>query len=192
MATLEDCITSHISIDAISLSAISSAFTETDLQKGDVFLASGNICRQMAFIQSGYLRMFNIVDGKEITFWVGSESSFITSLSSFIFQTPNHWTIEALSTCSLMVINRTDHFELSKQQPKWLEFDNILLARSFALLEESMFSHLYMNATQRFDALMASQPAIFNHVPLQYIASMLGIAPETLSRLRKNLGQSTS
>ncbi|MEM8969661.1 MAG: cyclic nucleotide-binding protein, partial [Bacteroidota bacterium] len=84
------------------------------------------------------------------------------------------------------------HFQLCKTQPKWLEFDNLLLAHSFALLEQSMFAQLHTTAQQRYEKLMQDDPTLFNQVPLQYIASMLGITPETLSRLRNNSTQPIS
>lgn len=87
MEKLKNCISSQISIDKNSLDHIVSVFEPLELRKGDFLLKSGKICRQMAFIESGYMRMYDIVDGKEITLWIGSEGRFITSLSSFIFET---------------------------------------------------------------------------------------------------------
>jgi len=192
MEQLRNCITNQINIDKESLESIVSSFEVKTIKKGEFFLKSGRICRKMAFIKSGYLRMYDIADGKEITFWVGSNGKFITSLSSFIFETENFWNIQAVTVCTILVISKEKHFELCKQQPKWLEFDNLLLAHSFALLEKSMFSQLHTTAKQRFENLLKEEPALFNHVPLQHIASMLGITPESLSRLRKNLVQPIS
>lgn len=192
MEQLRNCINNQIQIDKESLESIVSSFEVKTIKKGEFFLRSGRICRKMAFIKSGYLRMYDIADGKEITFWIGSNGKFITSLSSFIFETENFWNIQAVTDCEILVISKEKHFELCKQQPKWLEFDNLLLAHSFALLEKSMFSQLHTTAQQRFENLLKEEPALFNHVPLQHIASMLGITPESLSRLRKNLVQTTS
>lgn len=184
MKSLQECILEHIQINKDDLAVIGSRFEPRELKKGKYFLNSGNICREMAFIESGYMRMFDLVDGKEITPWIGSRGSFITSLSSFIFETPNQWNLQAVTDCSLLVISRKDHFELLKCLPKWMEFDNLLLATAFATLEQNMFAHLHTTAQQRFENLFQSNPAMFNHVPLQYIATMLGVTPETLSRLR--------
>jgi len=192
MEQLRACISNQINIDHKSLESILSSFEIRTYRKGEYLLKSGNICREMAFINAGYLRMYDIAAGKEVTLWIGSKGRFITSLSSFIFETENYWNIQAVTDCTVFVISRTKHFELCKQQPKWLEFDNLLLAHSFALLERSMFSHLHTTAQQRFESLLQEEPELFNHVPLQYIASMLGIAPESLSRLRKNLAHSSS
>ncbi|MCH2226037.1 MAG: Crp/Fnr family transcriptional regulator [Crocinitomicaceae bacterium] len=192
MEELGNCISNQISIGRESLERIVSSFTPKNIEKGEFLLKSGTICREMAFIQTGYLRMFDIADGKEITFWIGSKGKFITSLSSFIFQSENYWNIQAISECTVLTISRHRHFELCKQEPKWLEFDNLLLAHSFALLEKSMFAQLHTTAKQRFEHLLSEEPTLFNNVPLQYIASMLGITPESLSRLRKNLVRHTS
>jgi len=185
MKLLKDCISSQITINETSLDNIISNFKPLKLSKGEYFLKAGKSCNQMAFIASGYLRMYDLVDGKEITFWIGSEGKFITSLSSFVFETSNIWNIQAITDCELYIINRKDHFVLSRQEPKWLEFDNKLLAYSFALLEKSMFSQLHTTAKQRYDNLLNEDPDLFKNVPLQYIASMIGITPESLSRLRR-------
>lgn len=185
MEKLKNCILSQIVIEKKSMDTILSVFEPLEIVKGDFFLKSGRICRQMAFIESGYMRMYDIADGKEITLWIGSSGKFITSLSSFIFQTTNNWNIQAITDCKLYVINRENHFRLNKTEPKWLEFDNMLLAHSFALLEKNMFAQLHTTAKQRFISLLGEEPDLFKNVPLQYIASMLGITPESLSRLRR-------
>jgi CRP-like cAMP-binding protein len=192
MELLKDCILKQVSIDTASLEMILSMFASEELKKGDYFLQSGTVCRKMAFIETGYLRMYDIADGKEITLWIGSSGKFITSISSYVFQTGSIWNIQALTDCKLHVITKEKHILLGEQEPKWLEFDNLLLARSFALLEQGAFAHLHTTAQQRFDALMKNEPDLFLNVPQQHIASMLGIAPESLSRLRKNLARSNS
>ena len=189
---MEQCISENIPISLDALKVIESKFQSRQLKKGEYFLQSGIRCREMAFIESGYVRMYDLAEGNEVTLWIGSGGSFITSLASFVFESVNYWNIQAITDCKLHVISKKDHEELLSRVPKWMEFDNLLLARAYALLEQSMFSQLHTTARQRFDSLMAENPAIFNHVPLQHIASMLGIKPETLSRLRKNAGSITS
>lgn len=185
MEKLKNYISNTIAIDNKSKDTILSVFEPLEIDKGTFFLKANKICRQMAFIESGYMRMYDIVEGKEVVLWIGSEGKFITSLSSFIFETTNNWNIQAITDCKLYVINRENHFKLSKTEPKWLEFDNVLLANSYALLEKKMLSQLHTTAKQRFLNLLNEEPTLFKHVPLQYIASMLGITPESLSRLRK-------
>ncbi|WP_299714476.1 Crp/Fnr family transcriptional regulator [uncultured Tenacibaculum sp.] len=187
MELLKNCINNHISITNETLNTITNEFESVTLKKGTYFLKSGVICQKMAFIESGYIRMFSIADGKEITLWIGSAGRFITSVASFVFQTSNFWNIQAITDCTLQVISREKHFTLCKKEMKWLEFDNLLLAHSFALLEKNMFSQLHTTAQERYNLLMKEEPNLFKDVPLQYIASMIGVTPESLSRLRKNV-----
>ncbi len=192
MQLLKKAISDRVETSDELLDIIVSNFEILDLKKGDFFLRSGALCDKMAFIESGYLRMFDIVDGKEITLWIAGSGNFITSLSSFVFQTTNFWNIQAVTDSRLSVISRTDHLKLCKEQQKWLEFDNYLLAYSFSLLEKKMFSQLHTTAKERLENLLEQQPELFLNVPHQYIASMMGIAPESLSRLRKNITDSIS
>ena len=191
MQQLKDCITKHVSVQNETLDTIVSFFEPITVSKGTFLLESGSIANQLIFIASGYLRMYDISDGKEITLWIGSQGKFITSVSSFVFQTSNYWSITAITNAEVYTLSRKNHFYLCQSQPKWLEFDNLLLASSFALLEQKMFSHLHTTAKQRFEKLFQEEPSLFNDVPLQYIASMLGITPESLSRLRKGIGSNS-
>lgn len=158
---------------------------------GDYLLRSGNPCHYLYFIKKGYLRLFTYTDGREVTLWIGGEGQFITALSSFVFQSSNPWNIQAETDTEVEAIHREDHFALGKKYPQWLHFDNILLARSYELLEQNMFAHLHTSARERYEALMSKHPAMFNHVPLQHIASMLRMTPETLSRLRNPVRDSS-
>ena len=106
MELLKDCISKRVSIDTASLEKILSMFESEELKKGDYFLHSGTVCRKMAFIETGYLRMYDTADGKEITLWIGSSGKFITSISSFVFQTGSIWNIQALTDCVLHVITK--------------------------------------------------------------------------------------
>lgn len=131
MERLRACIQAQIVLDGPSLEAILSHFGTKKLRKGDYLLDKGKVCREMAFIETGYLRMFDIVEGREVTLWIGSTGQFITSVSSFVFQTENLWYLQAITDCTMRTITRDEHFSLCKVQPKWLEFDNLLLAHAF-------------------------------------------------------------
>ena len=192
MQLLKECIAQHITVQKDTLNTIVSFFEPEMISKGTFLLESGHYANKLAFIVSGYFRMYDISDGKEITLWIGSKGKFITSVSSFVFKTPSYWNIQAITDAEMYTISREQHFNLCQQEPKWLEFDNLLLASSFALLEQRMFSHLHTTSKQRFEKLLQEEPTLFNHVPLQYIASMLGITPESLSRLRKEIGKKST
>jgi len=181
---LKKCISEQATMSSEVLNVIAAHFHPEYLKTGDYFIQPGKACKKMAFISDGAMRMFNVAEGKEVTLWIGTENRFITDLRSFVQQTPARWYIEAITDCELAVISRKDHFSLLESHPKWLEFDNRLLTSAFSIMEHRLWSHLYMTAEERYRELMETEPELFNRVPLKMIASMLGITPETLSRLR--------
>jgi CRP-like cAMP-binding protein len=187
MIELSSILSSELTILPQDESLILSNFENRAVKKNQILLEAGKRCTEMYFVKSGYLRVYSLSNGMETTLWIAGGGAFITSLSSFIFEMPNNWYIQTVTYCELEVISRQDHFDLLKECPKWMEFDIILLSKSFAMLEERMFHQLYTNSTERLQKLQSNNPDLFKHVPLQYIASSLGITPETLSRIRKKV-----
>lgn len=182
--SLKNCIMEQVTISNEILDDIAARFESQKINAGEHFTQPGQICRKMAFIHKGILRMYNYAGGKEITLWIGSKNRFITDLSSFIHQQSARWFIEAVEPSMLLTISREDHYQLISKYHKWIEFDNRLLTSAYTIIEQRIFSHLYMTAEERYKMLFNSEPELFNKVPLKYIASMLAMTPETLSRLR--------
>ncbi len=181
---LLSCIEERIHLPAKTQEAIQECFHPRSLRNGEYLVEAGERCRELAFVQEGVLRTYNLAEGEEVTLWLASEKKFATSVSSFVFGTQSRWHVQAVTDCELLLISREDHFQLLEEHPAWMEFDNLALANAYAFLEDRMFAHLYTTARERYQELMEKDPELFNRVPLQYIASMLGVRPETLSRLR--------
>lgn len=148
-------------------------------------LRTKRICGELSFIKSGLVRIYTAVDDKEVTQWISTPGYFVTDLASFLFQTPARWNIQALTDCELYTIDRTTYTDMGNAIPNWHLIEKIFISKCFIMLEDRVFRHLSQSAEERYQNLLASQPDLFNLVPLQYLASMLGMTPETLSRLRK-------
>lgn len=190
MNILESHIRSLTPLTAGDMAVIQQRFKPVTLEKGDYLSRRGRDCDTLAFIVSGYVRVFVEADDREVTQWISSPGYFVTDLSSFIFQTPGRWNIQALTPCDVLHITRDQYQELRSLLPAWRELDRIFIVKCFTMLEDRIFNHLYMSSEDRFHHLMTTQPELFNLVPLQYLASMLGMTPETLSRLRRKASES--
>jgi CRP/FNR family transcriptional regulator, anaerobic regulatory protein len=186
MTELEQYIKSYFGIiDADDLKKIVELFKLTTIKKGDFLLKAGRICENLSFVQTGLLRMYISTEEKEITQWISKKGYFSTDLSSFIFETPSRLSIQALIDTEIYSISKTDYKKFGALVPKWYELEKLFLVRCFITLEERVFSHLSMTAEERYDYFFENNRELFNQVPLQYIASMLGMTPETFSRIRK-------
>jgi CRP/FNR family transcriptional regulator, anaerobic regulatory protein len=186
MTELEQYIKSFFGVTATGdLKTIVSFFELNVIKKGAFLLKSGKRCDKLSFVQSGFLRMFAATDDKEVTQWISTKGSFSTDLSSFIFETPSRWTIQALVDTELYTITKEDYKKIGQLIPKWKDLEKLFLVQAFTIVEDRIFRHLSMTAEERYHYHFENNRELFNQVPLQFIASMLGMTPETFSRIRK-------
>lgn len=185
MTELEKYIHTYFEVTNEDLIKISSFFKPERLKKGQYFLKTGRQSDRLSFLQDGIVREFLTIGDKEVTKWISTKGYFVVDLSSFIFNQPARWNIQALTDCELFTIEKKDYLQIGNIISRWAELEKLFIAKCFIVLEERVLSHLSMKAEERYQALYNFNKELFNQVPLQYLASMLGMTPETLSRLRK-------
>lgn len=170
---------------------IRSYFKEEKLLKNEFFTRSDQVCNRLSLVKSGILRIYALADGKEITQWLSVPDIFITEAVGFFFNQPNRWTIQAFTEVELLTITKTDYQKLCKEFPKWNEIEKQLIIKCFMMMEDRIFSHLSMTAEERYNRYFEHHKELFTQVPLQYIASVLGMTPETFSRIRKRQSENS-
>lgn len=185
MTELEKYIQTYFGVTNDDLEKIISFFKPITLKKGDFFLKTGRYSDRLGFVQSGIIREFLFIDDKEVTKWISTKGYFVVDLSSFIFTQPARWNFQALTDCELYVIDNKNYQQIGQMIPNWTNLEKLFIAKCFTVLEDRIVTHLCMTAEERYHQLFSFNKELFNQVPLQYLASMLGMTPETLSRLRK-------
>ncbi|KAA0993176.1 Crp/Fnr family transcriptional regulator [Dyadobacter aurulentus] len=185
MSELEQYLHSFFDFDQSDLAKVAAFFKPEIVRKGEFYLRTGKACNKLSFIKSGMFRIFVDLEDREVTQWISTKGYFITDLSSLIFDTPARWNIQALTDTALYTIEKSDYERLGDYIPKWPVTEKLFIAHCFTTLEDRVFSFLSMTAEQRYNILFENNRELFNQVPLQYIASMLGMTPETISRIRR-------
>jgi CRP-like cAMP-binding protein len=185
MNDIREFLKSFFEVDEQSLELVAKLFSPVKLTKGAFFLKAGSQSNRLGFLKEGIIREFLDVNDKEITKWIASSGYFVVDLASFKFGTPAKSNFQALSNCELYIIEKTTYENIPRLLPNWPLLENKFMAKCFMVLEERVVAHLSLSAEERYQQLFGNNPELFNQVPLQYIASMLGMSAETLSRIRK-------
>jgi len=167
---------------------ITSYFESNIFEEGDYLFRSGHIIREMFFICKGVLRiMVNNEKGIEVTHFFLKENQFCTILNSFNNEIPAQESIRAACKTEVLSIGKNRLHDLYKQLP-WLQ---VLIGRITQqhLIDKIALRNTYLglDSTERYKLFLAQQPEIALRVPLSDIASYLGITPQSLSRIRKNI-----
>lgn len=158
------------------------------IRKRELLLKEGDICRKVVFFNKGYFRFFyNSTHGDEITCEFYFSPGFITSYTSLITGMPSFVNVQAMEDMEFLELRRDDLYKLYDENPA-LDRLGRLIAESVAIASERhLFLLLNQTAETRYRTLMTQHPEFVKHIPLQYIASYLGIKQETLSRIRKSI-----
>ncbi len=167
-----------------ALHAVKESFTEVVLAKNEYLVTEGKTCRHMYFLQQGALRGFYQLEDKEITHWFAFENDFVTSFHSFITQQPAVENIQLLEGSILWSISKERLNDLLNRFSEIERLVRIVYENYYIRLEERFVNAQFKTAAERYQQLLEQLPHIIERVPLGYIASYLGISPETLSRVR--------
>ncbi|MFO7842191.1 MAG: Crp/Fnr family transcriptional regulator [Bacteroidales bacterium] len=157
------------------------------LKKNEIFIKEGDIANQIAFTNKGYLRVYYLHDGEEITRDITPLHSFATALPSFISQTPSFEIISAITDCELITIHKNDLEYLYSNYPTWERFGRRIMEEMFVESQRRVYSFITETAETRYKKLLKQYPDLIRDVPLKYIADFLGIKLQSLSRLRKSM-----
>ncbi|MFD0940128.1 Crp/Fnr family transcriptional regulator [Pedobacter boryungensis] len=154
------------------------------LSNGHILLKERDIAKHIYFIEQGFARCYYMKDGKDITQWFMSTGDAMISVFSFFNQTPSLEYIELLEDSVLLCTSYADLQELYRKFPEFNVIGRVLTEKYYILSEERAIALRSMTAQERYADLLKKHPKILQKASLKHISSYLGIAPETLSRIR--------
>lgn len=159
--------------------------TTRELSKGYLLEKAGKVCHHYYYIQKGCVRTFSYLDDKEITIRFSFENELTTSFISFISGFPAVVSLELLEDSLIWQMSKSDLETLYKEIPKLESMAKNIFQYFIKKNHEENELLRFLPAKERLEHLLKHSPNIFERVPQIYIASYLGITPETLSRIRK-------
>lgn len=157
-------------------------------KKADFIIKEGDVCKNIGFIVSGIIRSYYYTSqGKDITYCLSFPESFVSAHSSYISQKESTINIQALTDAELFIIPKEAMDKLINTNTNWLKFSKVVTERYYMALENRVFELQREKAEIRYLNLIKNRPKYIKKIPLQYLASYLGITQRHLSRLRANI-----
>jgi len=187
-----DVLLSHIqekvTLTDLDKEAIKTFFVSKRLRKRQYLLQEGDVCKHLTFVAKGLLRTYNVDDkGNEHMSIFGWEGWWLSDFNSFLSGVPAVFNIDAIEDSELLMISLADYNALTLTVPIMDRYFRILYQNSLVTKERRLMSAITHTAEEKYLELANSNPHIIERIPQNLIASYLGIAPETLSRIKKNL-----
>lgn len=166
-------------------------FTPKKLRKRQYILQEGDVAKYVAFVEKGMLRSYTIDEkGIEHIMQFAFEGWWIADQYSFLTGEPAIYNIDALEDSELLLLSRQAEEQLMERIPKFERYFRLLLQNNLIATQRRLIGSLSKNAEERYYELIEGCPTIPQRVPQHMMASFLGITPETLSRIRKQMASS--
>ncbi|SEA79042.1 Crp/Fnr family transcriptional regulator [Pedobacter hartonius] len=167
---------------------IKTFFVQKKLRKRQYLLQEGDVCKNIAFVCKGMLRSYNVDEkGEEHMSVFGWEGWWLSDFNSFLTGEPSMFNIDAIEDSEVLLISHAEYERLTLTVPIMDRYFRILYQKSIVTKERRLMSSVTHTAEEKYLLLIESNPEIIERIPQNLIASYLGLAPETLSRIRKNL-----
>jgi CRP-like cAMP-binding protein len=188
LQTLFKHIQEKVSLTDQEKEIIQSFFVVKKLRKKQYLLQEGDVCKYLTFVAKGLLRTYNVDDkGDEHMSIFGWEGWWVSDFNSFLSGEAAVFNIDAIEDAELVMISREDYEALTLAAPIMDRYFRILYQNSLVTKERRLMSSITHTAEEKYVQLAESNPQLIERIPQNLIASYLGIAPETLSRIKKNL-----
>ncbi|HEX8020409.1 Crp/Fnr family transcriptional regulator [Mucilaginibacter sp.] len=162
-------------------------FHKKALKKGEHLLKAGDVCRYIFFIETGLVRYYINNDGVEQTNYFNKENEFVCDYMSFLPQTPSYVNIQTLEDTTIWVISYVGIQQFYKEVTAGERFGRLAIEQVFVSVI-SQIGSLYTDLPEtRYTKFLSDYADIAQRIPQYYIASYVGIKPQSLSRIRKRI-----
>lgn len=185
---LIDSIAKNILLSEEDIAMCKEHFEPVLFPKNHIVEEEGKIPKYLYFIISGFMRLFHYNEnGDEITTHINCPPGFITPYFSFINQTKATDNLECITECEILRISKKNLDIITNKSNAFKDYSIWVFQQSIAYNENRSKQLATLTAEQRYITLIKNHPDILHNVPVQYIASFLGIKPQSLSRIRRHI-----
>jgi len=190
MSNIQNYLANVFEVPAEKLSLCSIQYESRKINKHEFLLQQGEVCHHTFFVEKGLLRMYSIdKNGKEHIIQFAPENWLIGDRSSLYFNEKSNYYIEAVEDSEVLFLKPDFFSKLLEEFPNTIERNDLIIQKHVKSLQDRINSLLGETAEERYMKFTKMYPDLLLRVPQWMIASYLGITPESLSRVRKELAR---
>ncbi len=170
------------------LGAVDEYFVEKTFKRRELLLEAPHPCHHLFFIVKGSVRYFRIKeDDSETTCDISLDNQWATEFVSFTSGAPARLSLQTLEETTVYCIDKAHLYALYKAFARYETFGRLIIERILQQSIDTSVSLASQKPEERFKHLMQTRAELFQRVPRKFIANLLGISPESLSRLQKRI-----
>lgn len=174
-----------VSLDQEESAALTDRLVRKKIARNGYLLREGHVCDFVGFVATGAL-VYAVQgkDGQRKTVDFALEGDWVSDNRSRLEGLPSSIAIKAIEASEVLLIRQRDLDELYARHPRLERLGRILMEQAYLKMVEQSIELQLLPARERYGNLLSKRPHVFQKVPLYHVASYLGIAPKSLSRIR--------
>ena len=159
-------------------------------KKNEFISKAGDIPEFSVFVLKGCLRQYTInKEGEESIVYFAEERHFIGDLPAIRNKVPSDFYFQTIEPCEFLTIDTKNWERSFAEFPWWAHAHLNGYQKWAAMMQQQMADRHLKSGEEKYLDLLKKKPGLFQRVPQHFIASYLGLTPETLSRIRKKLSK---
>jgi len=188
--SFRDYMMAQAGITAEQWELIVSLIQEKTVPKGTILLRQGDICSEVYFVTTGLLRSYTVDDsGKEHILQFSAENWWIADRNSFYYGEPSLFFVDVIEDARITILDHDFETRIQEIAPSYTRFNTRALHNAIRFMQRRINLLLSAGAEERYLDFISLYPNVTLRVPQWMIASYLGITPESLSRVRRELAR---
>jgi CRP-like cAMP-binding protein len=177
-------------LNKIEREALSKTVVERKIKRKQFILQEGDVCKHYTFVAAGCFKKFYVDNkGTEYNLQFAAENDWIMDIDSFYAEKPSRVYIEAIEPSIILQIERADLIHLFTINPKYDRNFRVIVEKRLVELENRILQSISSTAEERYLSFINQYPHLLSRLPNTQIASYIGITPEFLSKIRKDLSK---
>jgi CRP-like cAMP-binding protein len=179
---------SYVPLSTEEKADLISRVTERKLKRKEFFLQGEQVCRHHGFVVKGCFRTYGVDKaGKEHNLQFAAENDWIVDIVSFYADKPSRLFIEAMESSHILLIEKKELLYFYEYYPKFVRYFKVIFENKFVEMQNRVLQNISSTAEERYLAFLDQYPQLSNRIPGVQIASYLGVTPEFLSKVRRDV-----